>query len=243
MDQRPFLGYILRRYPEQALARATVVSVAGLLAETAGGICVAEELAARYHGGNLEAWLDAYLALTLQLHLTLWLRYGIALESNQQNSMLVYGDDGLRLLLKDNDAARIDRGTLARRWPALAAQLGGLEDQRIGVAEALPLAQMFVTITLQLNIAALVEGLAHRRGTDPATGYARVRCHMEGVLAGLAAAGEDTAFARQVLLDDERLHLKYLLTAASLVEKAQTGATDVNKFYGKRAPNFLRVSA
>ncbi|MGN5478667.1 IucA/IucC family protein [Cupriavidus basilensis] len=76
VDQRPFLGYILRRYPEQALARATVVSVAGLLAETAGGTCVAEELAARYHGGNLEAWLDAYLALTLQLHLTLWLRYG-----------------------------------------------------------------------------------------------------------------------------------------------------------------------
>ncbi|SCU76332.1 Siderophore biosynthesis protein [Cupriavidus necator] len=241
VDQRPFLGYILRRYPEQQLAHATVVSVAGLLAETAGGLCVAEELAGRYHGGDLDAWFDAYLALTLQLHLTLWLRYGIALESNQQNSMLVYGDDGLRLLLKDNDAARIDCGTLARRWPALAARLDGLEDQRIGVADALPLAQMFVTITLQLNIAALVEGLAQRRGTNPATGYARVRRHVESVLADLAAAGEDTTVARQVLLDDDRLHLKYLLTAASLVEKAQTGATDVNKFYGKRAPNFLRV--
>ncbi|WP_042879086.1 IucA/IucC family protein [Cupriavidus necator] len=243
VDQRPFLGYILRRYPEPQLANATVVSVAGLLAETAGGLCVAEELAGRYHGGDLDAWFDAYLALTLQLHLTLWLRYGIALESNQQNSMLVYGDDGLRLLLKDNDAARIDRGTLGHRWPALAARLDGLEDQRIGVADALPLAQMFVTITLQLNIAALVEGLAQRRGTDPAAGYAHVRRHVEAVLADLAAAGEDTAFARQVLLDDDRLHLKYLLTAASLVEKAQTGATDVNKFYGKRAPNFLQVAS
>ncbi|SOZ17473.1 IucA/IucC family protein [Cupriavidus taiwanensis] len=243
VDQRPFLGYILRRYPVQQLANATVVSVAGLLAETAGRMCVAEELAGRYHGGDLDAWFDAYLALTLQLHLTLWLRYGIALESNQQNSMLVYGDDGLRLLLKDNDAARIDRGMLARRWPVLAAHLDGLEDQRIGVAEALPLAQMFVTITLQLNIAALVEGLAQRRDTDPAAGYARVRRHVEAVLDDLAAAGEDTGFARQVLLDDDRLHLKYLLTAASLVEKAQTGATDVNKFYGKRAPNFLRVAS
>lgn len=243
VDQRPFLGYILRRYPEQQLAHATVVSVAGLLAEAAGGMCVAEELAARYHGGDLDAWFDVYLALTLQLHLTLWLRYGIALESNQQNSMLVYGDDGLRLLLKDNDAARIDRGSLARRWPALAARLDGLEDPRIGVPDALPLAQMFVTITLQLNIAALVEGLAQRRGIDPAAAYARVRRHVEAVLADLTAAGEDTVFARQVLLDDDRLHLKYLLTAASLVEKAQTGAADVNKFYGKRAPNFLQVVA
>lgn len=243
VDQRPFLGYILRRYPEQQLAHATVVPVAGLLAETASGRCVAEELAGRYYGGDLDAWFDAYLALTLRLHLTLWLRYGMALESNQQNSMLVYGDDGLRLLLKDNDAARIDRDALASRWPALAARLDGLEDQRIGVTEALPLAQMFVTITLQLNVAALVEGLAERRGTEPDEGYARVRRHVETVLDRLAAAGEDTAFARQVLLDDDRLHLKYLLTAASLVEKAQTGATDINKFYGKRAPNFLRVAA
>ncbi|SPA23032.1 putative siderophore biosynthesis protein [Cupriavidus taiwanensis] len=243
VDQRPFLGYILRRYPEPQLLDKTVVPVAGLLAETASGQCVAEELAGRYHGGDLDAWLGTYLALTLQLHLTLWLRYGVALESNQQNSMLVYGDDGLRLMLKDNDAARIDRALLARRWPALAARLDGLEDPRIGVDAALPLAQMFVTITLQLNIAALVEGLAQRRGTDPAAGYARVRRHVEAVLADLAAAGEDTVFARQVLLDDERLHLKYLLTAASLAEKAQTGATDVNKFYGKRAPNFLRVAA
>jgi hypothetical protein len=66
---------------------------------------------------------------------------------------------------------------------------------------------------------------------------------VEAVLADLSAAGEDTAFARHVLLEDDHLHLKYLLTAASLVEKAQTGAADVNKFYGKRAPNFLRVSA
>ncbi|NUT14942.1 MAG: siderophore biosynthesis protein [Cupriavidus sp.] len=243
VDQRPFLGYILRRYPAQALVETTVVSVAGLLADTCDGKCVAEELAGRYHGGDLDAWFDSYLALTLRLHLTLWLRYGIALESNQQNSMLVYGDVGLRLLLKDNDAARIDRVLLARRWPELAVRLAELEDQRIGVAAGLPLAQMFVTITLQLNIAALVEGIAQRRGTDPAAGYARVRRHVEAVLADLDAAGEDTAFARQVLLDDDRLHLKYLLTAASLVEKTQTGATDVNKFYGRRAPNFLQVAA
>jgi siderophore synthetase component len=241
VDQRPFLGFILRCYPASALANATVVPVAGLLAETADGKLAAEELAERFHGGDLDAWFDAYLALTLRLHLTLWLRYGIALESNQQNSMLVYGDDGLRLLLKDNDAARIHRDHLARRWPDLAGRLDGLEDERIAVSEALPLAQMFTTITLQLNIATLVEGIAQRRRSDPAAGYARVRSRIEAVLGELADAGEDAAFARRILLDDDRLFLKQLLSAASLVEKAQTGAMDVNKFYGKRAPNFLKV--
>ncbi|SMF10218.1 IucA/IucC family protein [Pseudogulbenkiania subflava] len=239
--QRPFLGFILRRYPEQALANATAVPIAGLLADAPHGGSVVEELAARYYDGDLDAWLDAYMELTLRLHLTLWLRYGIALESNQQNSVLVYGDDGLRLLLKDNDAARIDTGLLARRWPQLADKLAGLVDARIAVSDELPLAQMFTTITLQLNIAALIEGIAERRGIDPAASYARVRYQVEAVLEQLAAEGENVAFARQTLLEDDTLYLKYLLRAASLEEKSQTGVADVNKFYGKRAPNFLKA--
>lgn len=239
--QRPFLGFILRRYPVQALENATAVPIAGLLAEVPHGGMAVEELATHYYDGDLDAWLDAYLALTLRLHLTLWLRYGIALESNQQNSVLVYGDDGLRLLLKDNDAARIDTGLLARRWPELAERLTGLEDARIAVNDELPLAQMFTTITLQLNIAALIEGIAERRGIDPAVSYARVRHHVEAVLERLAAEGENVAFARQILLEDDTLYLKYLLRAASLEDKSQTGAADVNKFYGKRTPNFLKA--
>ncbi|WP_018993022.1 IucA/IucC family protein [Aromatoleum toluclasticum] len=238
----PFLGFILRRYPEAALADATPVPIAGLLADAPGGGSVVEALAGRYFGGALDAWFDAYLALTLELHLTLWLRYGIALESNQQNSVLVFGDDGLRLQLKDNDAARIHVGRLRARWPDLAARLDGLEDARIGVDEELPLAQMFTTITLQLNIAALVEGLAERCGGDAADAYARVRRQLEAVLARLAAEGEEVGFARRVLLDDDTLYLKYLLRAASLEDKAQTGAADVNKFYGKRAPNVLKAA-
>lgn len=239
--QRPFLGFILRRYPVQALESATAVPIAGLLADAPHGGSVVEELAERYFGGDLDAWLDAYLALTLRLHLTLWLRYGIALESNQQNSVLVYSDDGLRLLLKDNDAARIDTGLLSHRWPQLAGKLAGLEDARIAVNDELPLAQMFTTISLQLNIAALIEGIAARRGIDPAAGYARVRRQVEAVLAQLAAEDENVTFARQTLLEDDMLCLKYLLRAASLEDKSQTGATDVNKFYGKRAPNFLKA--
>lgn len=238
-----FLGFIVRRYPDTALDDATMVPVAALCAPTPDGGSVTDEIVARYFGGDRAAFLDEYLALTLRLHLRLWLRYGIALESNQQNSVLVLSDHAprLRLLLKDNDAARIDLGLLARRWPALAGRLDGLEDRRIVVDDALPLAQMFITITLQLNIAALVEGIAQRLGTDPAASYARVADHTRAVLAELAGAGEDVSFAHQVLLADDRLYLKYLLTAASLMEKTQTGAADVNKYYGLRAPNFLKV--
>jgi siderophore synthetase component len=243
VDKHPLLGFILRHYPAEALAEATLVPVAGLLAETAAGKSVAEELAERFGYSDLDAWFDDYLELTLRLHLTLWVRYGIALESNQQNTMLVHGDNGLRLLLKDNDAARIDRRRLARRWPGLDAHLHGLEDLRIEVMEPHALAQMFTTITLQLNIAALIEGLAQRVAMDRAAVYSRVRSRIEAALADLAAEGDDIAVARHVLLEDEHLYLKYLLTAASLFDKAQTGAMDVNKFYGKRAPNFLKENA
>ncbi|MBC7859855.1 MAG: siderophore biosynthesis protein [Burkholderiaceae bacterium] len=241
-DQRMFLGYILRRYPAEALSDSSLIPVASLLAATPDGGLVVQEVAAQYYDGDLAAFFDDYLALTLRLHLLLWLRYGIALESNQQNSVLVMSRTGprLRLLLKDNDAARIHADALAARWPELAAHLAPLQDRRILVAHELPLAQMFTTITLQLNIAVLVEGIAPLLGQPAATLYATVRQGIEAQLAELAADGEDCTLARSVLLDDERLYIKYLLIAATLTEKSATGAADVNKFYGRSAPNFLR---
>lgn len=183
-----------------------------------------------------------YLDLTLRLHLLLWVRYGMALESNQQNSVLVFSDEapGLRLLIKDNDAGRIWADRLARACPDLAARLNDLQDRRIVVSDALPLAQMFSTITLQLNIAVLVEGLSAAGHVSREDLYRQVRARIEEVLNDLAAQGEAVDLARQVLLEDERLYIKYLLRAASLESKESTGATDVNKFYGKSAPNFLR---
>lgn len=240
-----FLGYILRRYPEPALREATLVPVAALAAPTPSGRTVVEELIDRHYAGDGDAFLDDYLDLTLRWHLRLWLRYGIALESNQQNSVLVLGDatPRLRLLLKDNDAARIHGAMLARRWPALAAPLSTLQDTRILVQDELPLAQMFATITLQLNIATLVEHLARRDGQDPSLRYARVRAHVVRILAALHREGEDTRLAQQVLLEEERLPIKYLLVAATLADKSVTGASDVNKYYGYSAPNVLRAAS
>lgn len=244
VDGKTFLGYIVRRYPEAALRYATLVPVAGLLAPSPAGGCVAEELAARFYGGDTVALFDDYLELTLRLHLTLWVRYGIALESNQQNSVLVFADEAprLRLLLKDNDAARLYCARLERVAPALAAHIEDLEDTRLVVDHDLPLAQMFTTITLQLNLAVPTEGLAGCvPGFNREQTYARLRERTAAILDELADEGEDVALARQTLLDDDWLHIKYLLTAATLLDKGATGAADVNKFYGKSAPNFLKA--
>lgn len=242
VDNRMFLGYILRRYPADALQDSVLIPVASLMAQTPSGKLVAEELAAQFYDGDVDAFFNDYLDLTLRLHLLLWLRYGIALESNQQNSVVVVSrsEPRLRLLLKDNDAARIHLDHLRQRWPNLALHLATLQDQRIAVAAPLPLAQMFTTITLQLNIAVLVERFAVILGQPTTALYANVRQRVETVLAELAVDGEDITLARRVLLEDDRLYIKYLLIAATLAEKDETGAADVNKFYGRSASNFLR---
>lgn len=238
---QPFLGFILRCYPE-GLEDSTLVSVACLLAGTPDSGSVFEELADRFYAGRALDFFADYLDLTLRLHLLLWVRYGIALESNQQNSVLVLSTEAprLRLLLKDNDAGRIWPDQFARSCPDLAAELDHLQDRRLVVADALPLSQMFSTITLQLNIAVLVEGLAAAGHASRETLYRQVRAKVEQVLDELAGQGDIVDLARQVLLEDERLYIKYLLRAASLESKESTGAADVNKFYGKSAPNFLR---
>ncbi|MGJ0430675.1 IucA/IucC family protein [Methylobacter sp.] len=241
VNHLPELGYILRRYPA-GLEHATVVPVAGLLAETPQGWLVVEELAQHFFADRLEDFLDAYLEATLRTHLVLWLRYGIALESNQQNSMLALSAEGptLRLLLKDNDAPRIHGARLAARWPSLAPFVDGLQDRRIVVDDELPLAQMFTTITLQLNVAVLIEGLANISHLSRKQLYGCVRCKIDELLTELSRCGENTDLARRILLEDDWQYVKYLLTAASLKPKTATGATDVNKFYGKTGPNFLK---
>ncbi len=242
VEHRMFLGYILRRYPAQALQDSTLIPVASLTARTPTGQLAAQDVAAQFYEGDFEAFFNDYLDLTLRLHLLLWVRYGIALESNQQNSVVVASrsEPRLRLLLKDNDAARIHLDYLRQRWPDLASHLAELQDQRIAVAEPLPLAQMFTTITLQLNIAVLVERFAPILDQPTTALYANVRQRIETILTELAADGEDITLARRTLLEDDRLHIKYLLIAATLAEKSDTGALDVNKFYGRSAPNFLR---
>ncbi|MBY0318677.1 MAG: hypothetical protein K2X72_08145 [Reyranella sp.] len=239
---QPFLGFILRRYPD-TLRDEDVAPVAALAARGPDRRLVIETLADRHRGGDLLRLFEEYLELTARLHLTLWIRYGVALESNQQNSMLALSAGSpLRLLLKDNDAARIDGARLASRRSDLSPWLDGLLDRRIVVDDPMALARMFITITLQLNLAVLVEAMAEAGHATRDDFYRRVREALSAALDDLAADSEDVTLARRALLQAERLPLKYLLRAASLESKASTGAADVNKFYGETAPNFLRAS-
>jgi siderophore synthetase component len=238
VDGHSFLGYIQRQYPQE-VTDGTLVSVAGLLAVTPSGCRVFEELSGRFYQGDTRAFLRHYLDLTLAVHVTLWLRYGIALESNQQNSMLLLGPatGRMRLLLKDNDAPRIERESLAARWPELYLHVEGLQDQRIWSQDPLALGQMFTTITLQLNLAPLIEGMVQLRYGERRELYRLLQQVLEDSLAALP--NEDATELRRLLLEDDKLYTKYLLTAGTLQSKSHSGAADINKFYGKSAPNFL----
>lgn len=236
-----FLGFILRRYPVD-LNEETVTPVAALAATDSSDQLVAETLTEHFFQGDVEAFFQEYLDLVLGLHLTLWLKYGIALESNQQNSLLLFSDGPLRLMLKDNDAARIRSSVLLQARPDLASRIAVIKDRRIIVDDDLPLAQMFITITLQLNIAVLVEALHMAGRVDRESLYGRVRATIAACLDRLASENIDVTSAQRHLLEAERLPLKYLLRAASLESKAQTGTADVNKYYGVAAPNFLRIT-
>lgn len=237
-----FLGYILRRYPA-GLDADEAVPIAAFGAPVPGGGTLLLDLIDRHFDGDETAFLDAFFALLLKIHLTLWARYGVSLEANQQNSVILFGPDRrLRLLLKDNDAPRIDRSALAAANPAWASRLDALTDPRLAAATPDALAQMVVTITFQLNLGYTVELLAAATGRDPASGHRRLAQAVEARLRLLQADGADVALLRHALLDSDRQPVKYLLRAATLEGKAATGAIDVNKHYGFTGPNFLRAA-
>ncbi|MCL1559915.1 IucA/IucC family protein [Xanthomonas nasturtii] len=228
------LAYLVRRYPP--LDDATLVPVAALCAPMPDGRPMALHLAERFAHGDVLQWWRDYTELLLAVHLRLWLGYGIALEANQQNSVLVYAQGSpVRLLMKDNDAARIALPQLRAALPAVDAS-GPLQDARIAVDDAQALAQMFCTIVLQLDLQAVLEGLAEWQPALRAPLYAQLQTQFASTLAQLESDGIDTGPARR-LLAAPRLPVKYLLSAGSLLSKQRTGATDINKFYGDSAPN------
>lgn len=238
------LAYIVRRYPP-ALSKTTLVPVAALASPLADGRLFVEQLVERFYAGDLQHWLDDYLELLLQVHLRLWLGYGIALEANQQNAVLIFAADRpLRLLMKDNDAARLWPERFAAACPDLAQRPAALRDERIRVAGYRALAEMFCTITLQLNIVAPLEALAGAGLANRSELYAGLRKRLRACLEQLAREGLPTGEARRFLLDSPTLPVKYLLSAGSLfstehLRKQAAGAQDINKFYGYSAANFL----
>ncbi|CAM5615725.1 IucA / IucC family protein [Streptomyces rimosus subsp. rimosus] len=224
------------------LRGARVVPVAALAARMPDGSLVADDLARRFYGGDLLAFLDAYLTLLLDWHTTLF-AYGIALESHQQNTSLILdevaGRPRLRLLLKDNDGPRVNTVRLAAVLGGDAADLCGFADRRILVGSDVPVADVFTTITVHLCAGALAFELA-RLGRAPLPvllGQLRARL-TEAVDRLDAAPGAAAAVLRTRVLDADRLPVKAMVTAGSLLTKRRSGASDINKHY-VTGPNYL----
>ena len=235
-DDARHLAYLVRVYP--SLPEATLVPVAALGSPMPDGRPFATHLADRFHHGDLLAWWRAYAELLSHVHLRLWLRYGVALEANQQNAVLIYTPgQPPRLLMKDNDSARVLLPRLRACLPNLDT-LGPLRDPRIPVEDDAALARMFCTIILQLDLLAVLESIADWQAAARQPMYAILRQTLRATLDQLAREGIDTGPAER-LLQAPWLPVKYLLSAGSLLSKRVTGASDINKFYGDSGPNFM----
>ncbi|MFI7629039.1 IucA/IucC family protein [Microbispora rosea] len=229
--EHEYLGWLVRDLPE-----GEIVPVAALLAplpqpsEGGGGRrLVLHEVAERRHGGDVEALLRDYLTALLAWNVTLFVRYGVALEAHQQNLALVFGDGPMRLLVKDND------GLLAspRRLHAAGIEVPGFGDERMLTDDPYALADVFVTITLHLAAMAVAHG---------ALPGSAARLVGRALTAALEPYGDDpmARLLRARTLEAARLTGKSMVVAGTLVAKDRTGARDVNKFYGTTGPNYLR---
>ncbi|MGC4815320.1 IucA/IucC family protein [Micromonospora sp. DT228] len=220
-------GFLLRRFPRD-LAGVQVVPVAALAATDP----VAGTVLARISPERPERLLESYLDLLLDWHVFLWLRHGIALEAHPQNiHLLVHPDGAAGLLYKDNDGARLD------------TRYGGprgltLHDDRMWARDPQELADVFITITLHLAAAAPLVALAARGLPVPSPA--------EALAPRLAAArdrwGDGPAartFTDQVLRAAQ-LPIKAMLTAGTLLPKQRLGCADINKYYLRTGPNYLR---
>lgn len=240
VDEARHLAYLVRSYP--ALPEATLVPAAALSSVMPDGRPFAAHLADRFHHGDLLAWWQAYAGLLSEVHLRLWLDYGVALEANQQNTVLIYTPgQAPRLLMKDNDSARVLLPRLRTRLPRIDA-FGELRDPRIPVDDDAALARMFCTIILQLDLLAVLEGIAEWNGDYRQPMYTVLRKTLRETLTALRREGIDIQPAEQ-LLQAPWLPVKYLLSAGSLLSKRLTGASDINKFYGDSGPNFMLADA
>ncbi|WP_424638037.1 IucA/IucC family protein [Embleya sp. AB8] len=216
------LGTLVRRYPA-GLDAALVLPAAALLARAAAGTPVLDRVAERFYGGDRFALLDAYLTLLLDWQTTLF-RYGVALESHPQNVSLVLAEDRApRLLFKDNDGPRVNPA----RCPLGPA---GFADARTYSPDDGPLADLFVTITVHLCVGAIAFAL-------PPAERERLLRLVRDRLDELA----DPWLRRRVPAAD-RLPVKAMVTAGTLLDKARSGAADINKYY-TTGPNYLRWDA
>ncbi|MEV4611126.1 IucA/IucC family protein [Kitasatospora sp. NPDC049258] len=228
------LAVLLRRYPAD-LAGAVTVPLAALTATAPGGALVVDQLATRFYAGSVPELYRDLVTLIVDWQTTLF-GHGIALESHQQNTSLVLDRPGgrtrLRLLLKDNDGLRIN----TRRLGELAPYAADFDDRRILVEDDRALTDLFTTITGHLCTAALAFALAEHGRAPLAGSLGVLRAALTAAVDRLGPAGTPL---RTHLLEADRLPVKAMVTAGTLLSKERSGAADINKHY-TTGPNYLR---
>lgn len=231
------LAVLVRRYPA-GLADSVTLPLAALAAPAPSGRLVLDELAERFYAGDPLALYDELLTLLLDWQTTLF-GYGIALESHQQNTSLVLdrtaGRTRLRLLYKDNDGPRVNtvRALATLGQQGLAQQ--EFDDARIFSTDDRALTDLFVTITGHLCTASLAFALAEagRAPLEHTLGLLRTRA--SEALDRLGPVGDPL---RAALLTAQRLPVKAMVSAGTLLSKERSGAADINKHY-TTGPNYL----
>jgi hypothetical protein len=245
----PFLGYLMRQFPD-GLDRCHVVPLAALLAPRPalpgsggpGRELVITGLARQHGDGTVTGLFRNYLDLLFGLQVGLFVRFGIALESHPQNAALVLDPDHpgcpLRLLVKDFDGALIHHQRLAAAIPA-APEPAAFADPRLLTGSDDALADVFITITVHLCAGALAFGLA-RAGQAPLPlllGLVRdALARALGRYPGHPAA----EVLRARVLGADRLPGQAMLTAGTLRTRARSGGADINKVHGTTGPNYLK---
>ncbi|TDD59663.1 IucA/IucC family siderophore biosynthesis protein [Kribbella antibiotica] len=217
---------LLRRYPS-GLDDALVVPLAAFAAKAPSGRRVIDHLADRFYNGKIHDLYDAFVTLLFDWQTTLF-GYGIALESHQQNTSVIFdrvdGATRIRLLYKDNDGLRINRQRCADR--------GDFTDPRMFGDNDRALTDLFTTITIHLCTASLAFALAD----DELLRILRTR-----LTEAVDRLGADGAALRADLLEADRLPVKAMVTAGTLLSKQRSGAADINKHY-TTGPNYLRLA-
>jgi siderophore synthetase component len=235
------LAVLVRGLPA-GLDGCTVLPLAALPAPAPDGRPVIGHLADRHTGGDPVALLDAVLTLLLDWQVTLF-GYGMALESHQQNISLVLdgraGATRIRLLFKDDDGLRVHRGRLAAALGRRLADAADFADPRITVEDDAPLVALFTTITVHLCAGALAVALSGPGRAALPDLLGLVRDRLAEAIARLARTAPGPARTlRTAVLEADRLPVKAMVTAGTLLTKRRSGASDINKHYTS-GPNYL----